>query len=70
MCVATVGSCPAFCGLRNHHFVFLREDPCGELMALEYVMAISSARRLRQLAERSAYVIVGVDRGQLVILPW
>jgi hypothetical protein len=34
---------------------------------LKYVMAISSARRLRLLAERSTcYVIAGADRGQVV----
>ena len=35
-------------------------------MALEYVMAISSARRYRLLAERSTYLIADADRGQLV----
>jgi len=34
-------------------------------MALEYVMASGSARRLRLLAARSTYVIAGADRGQL-----
>ena len=32
---------------------------------LEYVVAIYSAQRLRLLAEHSAYVIAGADRGQL-----
>jgi len=32
---------------------------------LGYVMGIYSAKRLRLLAERSAYVIAGADRGQL-----
>jgi len=34
-------------------------------MALEYVMAISSARRQRLLAERSTDLIAGADRRQL-----
>ena len=63
--VASVGWCPVVCGMRSHLFVFLREDPCSELMALGHVMTMGSARRLRQLAKRSAYVIAGVDRGQL-----
>jgi hypothetical protein len=35
-------------------------------MALGYVVAICSERRLRLLPERSAYVIAGDERGQLV----
>ena len=34
-------------------------------MMLGYMMAIYSAQRLRMLAERSAYVIAGADRGQM-----
>ncbi len=55
------------CGLRSHLFISLREDPCGELMAHKYAMTINSARLSRQLAERSAYVIVGANRGHLAI---
>ena len=47
MCVASVICYPAVCGLRRQLFVFLREDPCGELMALRYVKATGSPRRLR-----------------------
>jgi len=32
---------------------------------LEYVMAIYSAQRLRLIAEHSAYVSAGADRGHL-----
>jgi hypothetical protein len=35
-------------------------------MVLKYVLAISSARRLRLLAERSTYVIASAYRGQVV----
>ncbi len=37
-------------------------------MMLGYVMAIESGQRLRVLAERSAYVIAGANRGQLGFL--
>ena len=36
-------------------------------MMLRYVLAISSEQRLRVLAERSACVIAGADRGQFDI---
>ena len=36
-------------------------------MIFRYVMAIYSEQRLRLLAERSAYVIAGADRGQFDI---
>jgi hypothetical protein len=36
-------------------------------MIFRYVLAIYSEQRLRLLAERSAYVIAGADRGQFDI---